>query len=171
MNLVIPKAGSAIAADQLMRLERKIANIILKVSEFETLEEWRAKARALEMYLRDKELQRPMLGAQRRIEARLWQLLGEPIRGRPKISVMSEIKDKDDRTDFRVLAHALEGKLTLSEDEWRKSRRALVSFIRHKRCCQKPRPLPEGIFRCVTADPLKQWWAKIDAGRNGEKAS
>ena len=40
-----------------------------KVNDFAQLEEWRAQARALEGYLRDKELQGPMLATQRRCEA------------------------------------------------------------------------------------------------------
>ena len=52
-----------------------------------------------------------MLGAQRHIEARIGQLLGEPKVGRPqKTLVVTRIK-LDDPTiqDFRILAHALLG--------------------------------------------------------------
>ena len=73
-----------------------------------TLEEWRAQARALEQYLRDRELQGPMLGVQRRVEARIGELLGEPKRGVHAESVTTDSGvQKDARSDFRILAHGL----------------------------------------------------------------
>ena len=131
----------------------------------ETLEDYRLKAAALEKYLRDKELQRPMLGAQRRIEARIGQLLGEAKRGgkadEQLDSVMAEsIRSKDDRTDFRVLSHAFDG-CKLTDDEWRKSRRALVSLVRNRLGMIPETPdLPDGVFRCIVADP--PW--RLDTG-------
>jgi len=77
-----------------------------------TMKTLRSCARGvLEAYLRSKNLQRPMLGAQRRVEARIGQLLGEGKRGRPSNnSLMSEIKeiDKDDRARFRILARGFD---------------------------------------------------------------
>jgi hypothetical protein len=79
---------------------------------------------------RGRELQRPMLGAQRRIEARIGQLLGEPaMGGRGKLSSMPEGFDRRHLgADFRLLARALDGECVLTEEEWQKSRRALVSI-------------------------------------------
>jgi len=45
------------------------------------LGEWLRQAAALETYMRGKEMQRPMMGASRRIEGRIGQLLGEPGKG------------------------------------------------------------------------------------------
>lgn len=79
---VIPKAGTPVTADQVNALERSVAERVSEISDIETLQEWRAQAAALETYLRSKELQRPMLGAQRRVEARIGQLLGDGQQGR-----------------------------------------------------------------------------------------
>ena len=74
----------------------------------------------IETYLRGKKLHGPMLGAQRRVEARIGQLLGEALtpsekgsnggRGHkaiPCVGQLSEIKPSD-RQRFRVLARGLE---------------------------------------------------------------
>ena len=68
------------------------------------LDEWRAQARALETYLRDKELQGPMLGTQRRIEGRLGQLLGSAKAGLKQSSVVAEVSSKDDRTEIVMIS-------------------------------------------------------------------
>ena len=63
-------------------------------------------------------------GAQRRCEGRIGQLLGEPTldhdRRKGATSVVTEVA-KDDRTDFRILAHAMTGECPLTFDEWRKT--------------------------------------------------
>lgn len=47
------------------------------------------------------ELQRPMLGAQRRVEARIGQLLGEaPGRGRPEMNQHGDSFHTEHRADF-----------------------------------------------------------------------
>ena len=93
-------------------IEARITLAVKGINDVEALEEYRLKAAALERYLRDKELQRPMLGAQRRIEARIGQLLGEAKRGgtadQQLDSRMREtIQRPDDRSDFRILSRAL----------------------------------------------------------------
>ena len=67
-----------------------------------------------------------MLGAQRRIEARIGQLLGEPEPGKrtdlePPHHAEEVVKHDQDRADFRILSHAYNG-CELTDDEWRKSR-------------------------------------------------
>jgi len=149
---VLPKAGTPIAADDVLRIETAVTKDIAWVEDLDVLQEWRAKAAALEAYLRSKGLQRPMLGAQRRVEARIGQLLEEPSRGgRGKTSDYGR-DFRDALTDFRVLARAFE--CLGDDDEWRKSRRALVSLVRQKLglTLEAP-PLPEGQFRCIVADP------------------
>ena len=92
---------------------------------------------ALETYLRGKEMQRPMMGASRRIEGRIGQLLGKPEKGgRGKTHTHAdEFERWGDRTDFRLLARALANECELTADEWRKSRRSLVSLIRNRLGC------------------------------------
>ena len=109
--IVIPERGTPITAEQMLGIERELAARVVDVDSFDQLDEWRAQARALEGYLRDKELQGPMLSAQRRCEARIGQLLPD-IRGRPKSGHDQTFAmiDENDRPDFRILANALNGK-------------------------------------------------------------
>ena len=116
----------------------------------------RARATALQNYVRDKEMQGPMQGTARRLEGRIGQLLGKPEKGGRgnKLSVMSESIAKDDREDFRIIARALDGDCDLTDDEWRKSRRALIANLRFKLgLIPEMEALPSGIFRCIVADP------------------
>jgi len=107
-----------------------VADRIGFIEDIETLNEWRAQAAALEAYLRGKDLQRPMLGAQRRVEARIGQLLGDAkdTNGRP-FSHDSKVP-RNDRGDFRILARGFNAQLDV--DEWRKSRRSLVALLRQR---------------------------------------
>jgi hypothetical protein len=60
------------------------------------------------------------------------------------------ISDKDARSDFRYIAKALNGECDLDPEEWRKSRRALVSLIRRKLGDQETPELPDGVFSCTS---------------------
>ena len=55
--IIIPERGAPITADRLVEIEAQLAAAIPNIENFEELEEYRAKARALEHYLRDKEMQ------------------------------------------------------------------------------------------------------------------
>ena len=159
----LPAKNSPVTAAQLIAIESKVSSTLRKVNNLEELQEWHAKARALEAYLRSPELQRPMLGAQRRIEARIGELLGNPLKGgRGKLSGMPEGFDhKHLAADFRLIARALSGDCPLTADEWRKSRRALVSLVRLKLGLMPVTPpLPDGTYRCIVADP--PW--RLDTG-------
>lgn len=154
----LPKGGTPIAAAELIAIEARVSAVLAGVDDVGQLEEWRAQARALEAYLRSRELQRPMLGAQRRIEGRIGQLLGETTQGqRTEITLSHEIKSinrANDRLDFRLLARALSGDCLLTDEEWQKSRRALVSLVRFRLGLMPETPeLPEGQFNCIVADP------------------
>lgn len=61
--------------DDLATFERASERAVHRVDQIDTLDEWRAEARQLEGVLRSAELQRPILGIQRRLEARIGQLL------------------------------------------------------------------------------------------------
>jgi N6-adenosine-specific RNA methylase IME4 len=149
----IPDRGTPITADQLVQLERQVAEHIGEVDDIDTLTEWKRQSRALEQYLRDREMQGPMLGIQRRAEARIGQLLGEPKHGiHSKLDATHLEIPPSDRSDFRVLARGMG--LGLGEQEWRKSRRSLVSLIRNRTGdLPETPPLPNGVYRTVVADP------------------
>lgn len=75
----------------------------------------------------------PARGAQRRLEARIGPLLGEPEQGRRADLEPTSHKGqvaKNERMDFRILDRALNGNCELSKDEWRQSRRMLVSLVK-----------------------------------------
>lgn len=154
----IPRRGTPITADQLVQLERDFAETIGEVKDIETLTELRAQSKALEQYLRNRQMQGPMLGIQRRAEARIGQLLGKATRG-TRTDIQTYSRDckleipRADRADFRVLARGLD-ELDLDENDWRKSRRALVSLIRNRTGdLPKAPPLPSGTYRTIVADP------------------
>lgn len=154
--LAIPRAGAPVSAGEVVALERQLADALPSVSDFDLLGEWRDQAKALEAYLRGRDLQGPMLGAQRRIEARIGELLGEAKRdhdrSRGATSVVTEVA-KDDRADFRLLARAAR-ECDLADEEWRRSRRSLVADVRRRLgLVSDAPPLPEGCFRCIVADP------------------
>jgi hypothetical protein len=70
-----------------------------------------------------------MRGAQRRLEARIGQLLGPAVEGQPTNYCRhkgSSSIERHDRIAFRQFAQALNGEVFLSDDEWRNSRRTLA---------------------------------------------
>lgn len=166
MNLpILPLPGGAVTAVQVAEVEERIAEALPAVSDVDVLTEWRARASALEAYLRSRGLQGPMLGAQRRVEGRIGQLLGDVPRGQHTGSsshaeMTAGIND-DQRRDFRLLGRALSGEVVLDAEQWRKSRRALVSLVRQSLGLMPVTPvLPAGQFACIVADPPWQ----IDTG-------
>jgi N6-adenosine-specific RNA methylase IME4 len=158
----VPEPGAPLTAGQVAGIEERIADALAGVSDPDLLMEWRAKAAALETYLRGRDLQGPMLGAQRRTEGRIGQLL-PPEQGRradlgkqlPKgVEEVSRRLDDMQKRDFRILARALSGELTLAPEQWRRSRAALTAFIRTELGLKPPTPpLPEGRYACIVADP------------------
>lgn len=151
----LPAVGTALSARQVAELERRVIEAIADVDDLSELAEWRAQAAALEAYLRGRELQRPMLGAARRIEGRIGQLLGERTSGgRGQKGPHADSIERQRREEFRLLGRALSGDCPLTEEEWRKSRRALVAVVRQKLGLMPETPeLPDGQFACVVADP------------------
>lgn len=154
---VVPDRRAPIALDTLEQIERDVADAVATIDDADVLDEWRARAAALEVYLRNRNLQGPMLGAQRRVEGQLGQLLGEPQQGhrsdlQPLPRVEEVVGRLADRHEFRLLARALRGEIEISSDEWRQSRRALVVLIRKRLGYPEPE-LPAGRFRCLVIDP------------------
>jgi N6-adenosine-specific RNA methylase IME4 len=160
----LPNVGESVSAERIEAIARTVAAQLASIDDVDVLEEYRAQARALEAYLRSRGLQRPILGAQRRIEGRIGQLLGEATQGE-RIDLTcprdGKLIERHDRIDFRLLARALDGDCTLTDDEWQKSRRALVSLVRFRLGLMPVTPpLPEGAYQCIVADP--PW--RLDTG-------
>ena len=159
----LPEPGAPLTAKQVAQWEEHVANVVATVGDGDVLLEWRSQAAALETYLRGRELQGPMLGAQRRVEGRIGQLIGPSAQGRRsdlgnqlpgRIQEVADRLDEDQRRDFRLLARALSGELTLAPDQWRKSRAALAAHIRKELGLKPPTPpLPDGQYACIVADP------------------
>lgn len=164
----VPHVGAPITDVGVASIAARVAQTVGFVDDIETLQEWRSEAAAFEAYLRSKGLQRPMLGAQRRVEARIGQLLGEPQPGRrsdlePPTHASEVERERDGHTarDFRILAHAMSGETVLTDDEWCKSRRALISLVRQRLGLIPETPeLPVGKYNVIVADP--PW--RLDTG-------
>jgi cell division protein FtsB len=153
--ILIPSAGSPITVHDVVQIESTIAQQVATITDLSTLDEMRAKADALARYLAGKELHGPMLGAPRRIEARIGQLLGEapghgPGRGEKMPREQSFISGAD-RVRFRQLARGFE---VLTDEQWRQSRRAVLALLQER----FPTPRSDGTAstQChssVTPDP------------------
>src|SRR6185437_2487938 len=144
---VLPSRDGPIALADIEQLERRLAQQIQQVDDIDQLREWRDQAAALETYLRGKRLSAPMLGAQRRVEARIGQLLGErpghgPGRGQ-KVTGGSSFIPPHDRQRFRILARGFQ---CLSDEEWRSARDPLIQLI------QERLPMPKHVPTVVTED-------------------
>jgi hypothetical protein len=145
----LPDPSAPITLAELERIEARVASTLPAISDVGELEEGRAQAEALAAYLERRGLHRTMLGIQRRIEARIGQLLGPTTSGKRhdlEPSVVPEgLIDRHERQDFRTLARALDGEIQLEADEWRVSRRMLVERIREAdppRGASEPEPPP-----------------------------
>jgi hypothetical protein len=163
----IPKHGEPISPAIVARIETGAIAALPYVDSIAELDDWRVGAKAMEALLRSPELQRPMLGAQRHIEARIGQLLGPAVGGQPanfhRDGSSELIANHTDRMNFRLLGRALSGDCELTADEWRKSRRALVALVRWRLGLLPVTPLlPEGKFSCIIADPP---WQQDTGGR------
>jgi ParB family chromosome partitioning protein len=89
----------------------------------------------VETYVRGRKAQPFIRGAQRRLEARIGQLLGV-VKERERTDLSGshdyQLISHPDRITFRQLAQALGGNVVLSDDEWRNSRRKVVQLIRER---------------------------------------
>jgi hypothetical protein len=129
--LAIPNTGALTIADA-MAAETQMARMLVQIEAFDILEEYRARFAALAEYAahHDQTVQAHLLGAARRIEARIGQLLGDPtdyIGGRgKKTSVHAQRFESRLRSEFRLLARWAD---RLTDNEWRQSHRALVGML------------------------------------------
>jgi len=121
-------SNQAIAASKAVAIEQEVAARLPEIDDVGIALEWLGGARALTAYLRDKEARGPMHGAQRRLEARIGQLLGDAQMGRPKSSVTTELL-KTERHEFRLMRRALDGRF--EGEDWWVSRRAMLRAIKN----------------------------------------
>lgn len=127
---VLPPVGQELVATQAATIEQQVASRLSEVQDVEAGLTWLDGARALTAYLRDREARGHMLGAQRRLEGRIGQLLGEPKRGVHAESVVTDSGlSKDERGEFRLLSRALDGRF--ADEEWWVSRRAMLRMIKN----------------------------------------
>src|SRR6185369_4828619 len=80
----IPAPEALVALADIEALESSITKQLVTVDDLDVLQLWRAQAAALATYLHGKQLHLPMLAVQRKIEARIGQVLGEPRNGGDK---------------------------------------------------------------------------------------
>jgi len=127
----IPAPEALVALADIEALESSITKQLVTVDDLDVLQLWRAQAAALATYLHGKQLHLPMLAVQRKIEARIGQVLGEPRNGgdkrRPHFPHVGSEISKNDRLRFRILARGLAG--GLPDEEWRLGRDALLKLI------------------------------------------
>lgn len=135
MNLPsVPQRGAVVALETIVAMEAEVTRALATITDVETLQEWRAQAAALEVYLRGKEFNGPMLGAQRRVEARIGQLLGDArdAQCREGGALPSLVKgvSHQDRNRFRVPARGLDR--GLPDEDWRRARDPLIAIIQQR---------------------------------------
>ncbi|MDN5850132.1 MAG: hypothetical protein L0H63_10965 [Nitrococcus sp.] len=122
--------------------------------------------------------------AQRRVEARIGQLLGEAVRGgnadeQLDLRMSKSLGRAADGHDFRLLARGFE---CLEDEEWRRSRRALVSVVRNKLGLRAPRrarsrspPMPRKPPTVTTGNRLPRaprasgWRSRHGLGQLGQR--
>lgn len=151
-DLVIPSVGGAISISMAKEIESHVALVIHEKDDVQELNDWRDKFAALEVYLRGKGLSGPMLASQRMVEARIGQLLGDALVGsHHSVTTEGGKVPKDDRSDFRILSKGFD---YLKDEDWQKSRRALVAKIRKDLDIPPETPsLPAGQFDVIVVDP------------------
>jgi N6-adenosine-specific RNA methylase IME4 len=155
----VPKPGSAISAKRVGEIELQVWEAAPGCDDVDALKAIERKLAGWVAELRAPEMQRPLLGAQRRVEAEIGKLLGPAMVGQSNPH-HDEVSHDQDRADFRLLARAID-ELGLSPEAFRKSRRALTKDIRFQLgLMPETPPLPDGQFRCIVADP--PW--KMDTG-------
>lgn len=163
----VPKPGALISLEAIAALETEVSQALAGIDDVDVLQEWRARAAALEAYLRGKDLNGPMLGAQRRVEARIGQLLGENGQG-SRNDLTSPCTAKFSSTDcrrFRVLARGLEKGLT--DDEWRSAREPLMALIQLKFPMPRHQPTyvqSDGVLRKPRIERVKEITKRAEQG-------
>jgi ParB family chromosome partitioning protein len=138
----LPRSHGLVSASEAARIERSITELLPSITDIPAADEWLRQAAALETYLRGREAQPFMRGAQRRLEARIGQLLGPARIGGDRKSTRFNRNQVEHvpvdpidclyRRFFRLFARALNGEIELLDDEWRISRNKLARIIHEK---------------------------------------
>lgn len=132
----LPVPQELVTVEKAQQIEQSVFEALPLLNDIAAADEWLRQAGAVEAYLHGRKAQPFMRGAQRRLEARIGQLLGPAERGRPEENNYSHdcnlMIPRADRITFRQLAQALGGNVVLSDDEWRNSRRKVVQLIRER---------------------------------------
>jgi N6-adenosine-specific RNA methylase IME4 len=152
-----PLSREAIAEPGAEAIEQQVATVVRSITDPDLLLEWLSQATALARYLATRKgAQGPMQGAQRRIEARIGEMLGPAENRGPRTlehDPRLRLVDPRLREDFRLEAHAFDG-VELSSEEWRHSRRFVIRLIRERLGLVPETPeLPAGQFSTIVADP------------------
>src|SRR5262245_44145384 len=129
----LPVPTELISVDEAKHIERSVCDMLPVVVDIPSACEWLRQADAVDAYLQGRKARPFVRGAQRRLEARIGQLLGDAERGKHLSFDHDRMIAKDDRRYFRIEARALpEGDVQLSDDEWRNSRRQVVALVRER---------------------------------------
>jgi len=141
----------------LRRLEMQFAVSVHEMNDEGHLLDALRNAATIATYLATRKgAQGPMLGIQRRIEARIGEILGPAVnRGPATLGAHPRLRElrEDERADFRILARAYDD-VTLTDEEWRYPRQTVVRAVRLKLgLIPETPPLPTGQFATIVADP------------------
>lgn len=147
-EIVVPKPGSHVTLHEIETLEMRIAAELPSKTDVAELRDWLNQASALASYLHNRDLQAPLMGAQRRIEARIGELLPRGRKGSPLPDELKAIVPHGaDRHAFRVLSQAQT--LGLTEEQWRQPRQVLMLQVRQQ--AGEPPPRARDDLRLVNA--------------------
>ena len=134
-----PNSGTLLTPIMARDLECAIANVVPDTDDVDLLLEWQARAEAFATYLKDKDARAPMLGAARRIEARIGELLGPAEMGINQHSEGSVVTEgsltRHQRHEFRTLAAGVSAGILRYDDlegrinSWQGSRRSLLTMV------------------------------------------
>jgi len=102
-----PPSRGSLTLRAAIDLEQRVATALPSIANIDLLQDAQARLLALEAYLSKKGIAGPAMGAARRIEARIGELLGPPRldhdRSKGTTSVGTDV-DRQDRSDFRRIA-------------------------------------------------------------------
>lgn len=162
-GLTVPEPGTQLTLQQIESLEMSIAAQLPQIEDVQELQGWLAQVTALSSFVKRRDLQGPIMGAQRRIEARIGQLLPPPQIGRNKTAPVPEeiaglFPHRTERYAFSLLGRAAK-QTVISDEEWRQPRKALVTQVRlrlgDRQPLQTPKPSPAKLLTAV--GHLAEW--------------
>lgn len=139
----IPQKGAPVTMEMLERAEIQTAIEAEQITDIPILQDMRERWAAFEKYVHRNKMSGPALGAQRRLEARIGQLLGNGALGDNQYTEGSHVREplnKDEIYRFRLLSHAFSD-APLKDEEWRQSQRKVLELIRER----LPKEVKKGI--------------------------